>query len=82
MVHITSDENVLSLLNFIINLAKYKPRLTSNLLAELVSMFLLSFKFDILGPIGTIRGWIGLKEASLWNKIVTTVMEKIKTNTK
>lgn len=64
------------------NLAQYKLTLTSNLLAELVSMFLLSFKFDILGPIGTIRGWMGLKEASLWNKSFTIIIENIKTNTK
>lgn len=50
---------------YLIKFLQYIPRLTSNLLAELVRMFLLSFKFDILGPIGTMRGWIGLKEASL-----------------
>lgn len=38
---------------------------TSNLRAELLSMFLFSFKFDICGPIGTILGWIGLRDDNL-----------------
>lgn len=38
---------------------------TSNLLAELLKMFLLSFKLEIFGPIGTILGCNGLKEDNL-----------------
>lgn len=39
--------------------------ITSNLLAELLTIFLLSFKFDMCGPIGTILGCIGRSEDNL-----------------
>lgn len=39
--------------------------ITSNLRAELLTMFLLSFKFDMCGPIGTILGWMGLSDDNL-----------------
>jgi hypothetical protein len=43
-------------------------RNTSNRRAELLTMFLFSFRFDMCGPIGTMRGWIGRSEANLVKK--------------